>query len=379
MGWECVQLPTPFCVFNDSPLQSKPHNLASHHGPRGWNVATLRHPKRPSRRVHPMAELPPWGMWRYVVVSTWIESFLDHRRAAHRAPGTLRLYRRQLAHWHAWLVSDGRPQIAADLTIAELRDFAASLPRSLSENTRASYHRTLRAFWSFLAQEDQLTADQQRFFSRITAPHVPDDPRPSVGEDVIKKLVRACGDGNDEASARNRAIVYLLAETGMRISELCHLTDETTEPAKKRARILRAKGGKHRLVFWQPSGAAALARYLLLRRGKHGGPLFRGCSLRNNGGEITPDLVRSALKRIAADAGVKLPKGAPLHAIRHGFAHAAIEAGAQLTDLADLLGHADLETTRIYLRNDDDRLERAYHRIFNRGMRRDQGDKESSG
>lgn len=309
-------------------------------------------------------------------VSSAIVQFLDHRRASNCAPGTLRLYRRQLEVWRAWLASCARPQIVSALAIDELRDFSAYLqddhPRRLSENTRASYHRTLRAFWGFLATEECLTADQQRFFSRISAPTVPDDPRPSIGEEVIKRLVYACGDGNDEQSARNIAIVRLLAETGMRISELCNLTDETTEPAKKRARILRAKGNKHRMVFWQPSGAAALARYLLLRRGKHGGPLFRGCSLRNNGGQVTPDLVRSALKRIASEARIKLPKGAPLHAIRHGFAHAALENGAQLTDLADLLGHADLETTRIYLRNDDDRLERAYQRIFNRRQRRDE-------
>jgi site-specific recombinase XerD len=124
------------------------------------------------------------------------------------------------------------------------------------------------------------------------------------------------------------------------------------------------------MVFWRPSGGAHLARYLLLRRGKRGGPLFRGCSARNNGGQVTPDLVRSTLKRIAEAARIVLPKGAPLHSIRHGFAHDAIEHGAQLTDLADLLGHADLETTRIYLRNDDDRLASAYDRIFSRRAER---------
>jgi site-specific recombinase XerD len=301
-----------------------------------------------------------------------VDLFLDHRRAAHRASGTLRLYRRQLTHWHAWLAANARPLAIPNLTIAELRDFLASLAH-LSENTRASYHRTLRAFWSFLAAEGLTSADQQRFFSRIAAPAVPDDPRPSIGQDVIDRLLLACGDGHDEESARNRAIVSLLAETGMRISELCNLTDETTEPAKKRARILRSKGGKHRMVFWQPPGAAHLARYLLLRRGKHGGPLFRGCSIRNNGGAVTPDLVRSALKRIAMDAKIKLPRGAPLHAIRHGFAHAAIENGAALSDLSQLLGHANLETTMIYTRNDDDRLEAAYQRIFSRRFRRGQG------
>ena len=317
-------------------------------------------------------------------VGTAVELFIDHRRLANCAIGTIRLYRRQLGVWHDWLTDQDRLTAIPDLTIAELRDFAADLhdrPRRLSENTLASYHRTLRAFWGFLATEEQLSADQQRFFSRIQAPSVPDDPRPSIGEETIKKLIRACGDGEDEQSARNRAIVSLLSETGMRISELCNLTDDVTEPGKKRARVLRAKGGKHRMVFWQPSAAAHLARYVLLRRGKHGGPLFRGCSLRNNGGAVTPDLVRSALKRIASAARIKLPKGAPLHAMRHGFAHAAIDAGAQITDLADLLGHADLETTRIYLRNDDDRLESAYDRIFRRTRvgRISQRDEESHG
>lgn len=333
-----------------------------------------------------MAEsLPLWGFGRYLVeLGTAIDLFLDHRRAANCAPGTLRLYGRQLRHWRSWLGDEDRSQAIARLTIAELRDFGIALrqaDRRLSENTLASYHRTLRAFWSFLATEEQLSSDQQRFFSRITAPHVPDDPRPSVDADSVKRLLAACGDGSDEQSARNRAIVALLSETGMRISELCNLTDSLVDLPKRRARILRAKGGKHRMVFWQPSAAAHLARYLLLRRGKHGGPLLRGCSLRNNGGAITPDLVRAALKRIALEARIVLPKGAPLHAIRHGFAHAALENGAQLTDLADLLGHADLETTRIYLRNDDDRLEAAYHRIFSRtrGGRFSQRDEESHG
>lgn len=323
-------------------------------------------------------------------LDTALVQFLDHRRLANLAPGTLRLYRRQLDVWRAWLTSCDRPQIVAALTISELRDFSSYLrdsyvpysdarssrkpltARGLSENTLASYHRTLRAFWGFLAIEKELSEDQRGYFARITAPSVPQDPRPSVDEPTIKRLLAACGDGSTEESARNKAIISLLAETGMRISELCNLTDMVTEPQKRRARVLRAKGGKHRMVFWQPSGAAALARYLLLRRGKTGGelPLFRGCSARNNGGKITPDLVRATLKRIAYAARITLPKGAPLHAIRHGFAHAAIEGGAQITDLADLLGHADLETTRIYLRNDDDRLEAAYQRIFSRAHSR---------
>lgn len=334
-------------------------------------------------------------------VADGIALFLEHRRGANCARGTIGLYGRQLAAYAAWLTEQGTSLEIADIAIADFRAFFAFLrtryvaytseastrppsARPLSENTLASYHRTLRAWWSFLSSEDGvLTAEQQRFFARIAAPSVPEDPRPSTDEATVKRLLRACGDGTTEESARNRAIVALLWETGMRISELCGLTDDVTEVAKRRAKVLRTKGKKHRMVFWQPSAGAHLARYLLLRRGQTGGkrPLFRGCSIRNNGGAVTPDLVRACLKRIAAEARIVLPKGAPLHSIRHGFAHAAIERGAQLTDLADLLGHADLETTRIYVRNDDDRLAAAYERIFSRttDARKARGDAETYG
>lgn len=327
-----------------------------------------------------------------------IDSFLESKRLANCAKGTIGLYRRQLERWQAWL--DAPIRAVADLTIDDLRGFFAYLrddyvafnsdqssrkpsARPLSDNTRASYHRTLRTFWTFLATEELISPEQQRFFLRITAPAVPQDPRPVTDEDAMQRLVDACGDGHSEESARNRAILFLLFETGMRIGELCALTDKVVDLRKRQAHVLRAKGKKHRAVFWQSGAAAALARYLLLRRGVPYNisselPLFRGCSIRNNGGAVTSDLVRATIKRIAAAAGIRIPKGAPLHSLRHGFAHAALENGAQITDLADLLGHADLETTRIYLRNDDTRLADAYDRIFRRSrrerLRRDDGE-----
>jgi site-specific recombinase XerD len=169
-----------------------------------------------------------------VLVSEAVLAFLDHRRAGGCAGGTIGLYGRQLAVWQAWLSNQGRPQIVGALTIDELRDFAAYLrtqyvpyaspratrrpsTRPLSENTRASYHRTLRTFWTFLTTEEQLTPEQQRYFTRIDAPSVPDDPRPALDESTIKRLIRACGDGDSEESARNRACGSLLWVTGLRI------------------------------------------------------------------------------------------------------------------------------------------------------------------
>lgn len=314
-----------------------------------------------------------------------IERFLDHRRAANRASGTLRLYTRQLGLWRTWNQDHGGKSDLAHVDIEELRAFFRYLrtdhipysastsmrpPRAghLAESGVAAHWRTLRAFWRFCAGEEWLSERQARYFQRIDPPHVPKNPRASADQAMRDRLLRACGDGTDEESARNRAMVLLLGESGMRIAELCSMTDRQADIRQRRAKI-KGKGEKWRAVFWQADCAGALARYLLLRRGapysaSSDAPLFRGCSWRNKGGQVTPDLVRSLIKRIADEAGIALPKGAPLHCLRHGFAHAALGNGADISEVSQLMGHASIVTTMEYLRDDDDRLHDTYDRIF---------------
>jgi site-specific recombinase XerD len=145
--------------------------------------------------------------------------------------------------------------------------------------------------------------------------------------------------------------------------------------------VITGKGGKARPIFWQGGAAAALAEYLLLRRGRLGGdnPLFRGTSVRNPGGRLTTDAARAQIKRIAASVGITLPYGAPLHAFRHSYARRAIANGADISDVSQLMGHANIATTMIYLEEDQDRLAETYERIFGRsgvGHARHQDDDE---
>lgn len=326
-------------------------------------------------------------MWRFAVkLDDAIVLFLDHRRLAGRAAETLRLYGQQLGLWRTWRAEQGHPGTVPDVTIEELRAFfvylrhdhvpyagaTASRPAvpgsRLAESGIAAHWRTLRAFWRFLDREEELSAAQARFFRRIEPPRVPEPPRPACDRATLGRLLVACGDVTTEEGARNRAMLLLLAETGMRIAELCDLTDRQANIRLRRAKI-KGKGSRYRAVFWRPSGAGALARYLLLRRGPpcdrmSDAPLFRGCSFRNNGCAITPDLARSLIKRVARDAGVELPHGAPLHFLRHGFAHEALDAGADISEVSQLMGHASVTTTMRYLRENDERLHDTYDRTF---------------
>lgn len=321
-----------------------------------------------------------------------IAAYLDTRTNANRSAGTISLYRRQLADWAAWRHRSGYADDLASITADELSAYFAYLrtrpharhaEQTLSAASQSSAYRAIRAFWKWGVRARAVPD----CFVALEAPRVKRNPRKQAGADLLKKLLAACGDpqagGLDgETSARNRALLLLLYESGARIGELCSLTDGQMDLTRRRARVT-GKGDKDRVIFWGRGAGVAIAEYLLLRRGARGGalPFLRGTSVRNKGGAVTTDSMRAALKRLAEANDIALPTGSPCHAFRHGFARRAIQAGADISDVSKLLGHASLQTTMIYLDGDDDELSATYDRIFQRSPNAQKGrrDAESHG
>lgn len=311
-----------------------------------------------------------------------IAAFLTHRRAKGLVDNSLRVYERWLAQWASWRAARGEGALLSDVSIASFRAFFAYLatehvphstnPRrpavdrqGLVANTQASCWRTLRTFWNFCAGEGWLTAEQLRFFAnnRLPAPRVDEPIRPYVDRPLLDQLLAAVGPETDEQAARDRAILALLYETGLRVSELCSLVDGDVAIERRRARVV-GKGGQHAYVFWGRRAHHALRAYLRVRSGPVGGPLLRGLSSTNKGQALTGDAIRGIVKRRAAKAGVALPPGAPVHSLRHGFAHALLDAAVDPLRLQQLLRHRDPASTRRYTREHPDKLQDAHGRAF---------------
>lgn len=133
-------------------------------------------------------------------------------------------------------------------------------------------------------------------------------------------------------------IIKALAFTGMRVSELSFLTVE----ALASGRFAVGNKGKTRVVYLSAGLAEELAAYC--REEKiESGVLFMG----KGGNPISRIAVYKMLLRLADMAGVERKKAHP-HSFRHLFAVTYMGRYADLTELADLLGHSSLETTRIY-------------------------------
>jgi site-specific recombinase XerD len=309
-----------------------------------------------------------------------IAQFLQHCRVKNLTPATLRNYTRWLRAWQTWRSERGLSDALANVTRADFTDYLAYLQgervaycdnphrpnaqTGLSANSVAGAHRTLRALWRWLANEECLSGEQARYFNngRIPAPRLEEEPRPVYNEESFQRLLDAARSEDPEEHYRDHLILHMLAETGMRVSELCNLTDEQIDQAKCRARI-RGKGGKWRFVFWSDDTTYHLARYLEFRRGEPGGPLLRGIGSKNDGNALNGDSIRKLLRRLSQKSGVELPRGAPVHAIRHTFAHRGLHAGLDISQVAQLLGHSDVATTMRYLRANPDELQEIYERM----------------
>lgn len=316
-------------------------------------------------------------------VTDTIGRFLAHREGRGLAAATLVLYRRQLGAWADWRERQRCAGQLRAVTLDELDAFFrylarehiphASNPRrpaagapGLAPETVAAHRRVLRALWTFARARGWLAPHQADYFGRdgVQAPRVPEPPRPVYDPGELAAMLAACGDGQTEESARDRALVALLWESGARITELLSVDDEGVQLGRRRARVT-GKGGLARYLRWGPVAQHELLRYRQRRRGGEGGPLFRATGPRAGAStRFSTDTARSRFKRLMTDAGLEPAPGSPLHAFRRGFIQRGIADGADLSEVSQLAGHRDVRTTMRYARQTEDRLDQVYEERY---------------
>jgi integrase/recombinase XerD len=142
---------------------------------------------------------------------------------------------------------------------------------------------------------------------------------------------------------RDAAIVKLILFTGLRVGEIVQLrmSDVILDERKGSVTVREGKGTKWRVIPLNAKARKALIDYLRLRPMVSSDCLFLG--QRNEG--IQSKTVQRAVQRYAKAAGLD---GVTPHVLRHTFAKSLIDVGVGLEKVATLLGHSNLNTTRIY-------------------------------
>ena len=230
-----------------------------------------------------------------------------------------------------------------DVRLEHLETFAATIHEfGVSATSQARILSGVRSFFRFLVLDGVLRDDPSELLES-----------PSVGEHLPEVLsteevdrMEAAIDLSKWEGQRNRAIIEVLFSCGLRVSELVSLKFSDVFAEEKYLRIV-GKGDKERLVPISDTALNEMKLWLFdrnLMKIKPGEQDY--VFLNRRGAHLTRTMILIMIKRTAEDAGIT--KTVSPHTLRHSFATALLQGGANLRAIQEMLGHENIKTTQIY-------------------------------
>jgi integrase/recombinase XerC len=273
---------------------------------------------------------------RTMTLEKGLATFLDALSGKNRSAATIRAYQTDiqqfLYHLHETNVSIQTP---ADVEKVDILEYLSSLAkRELTGIARARKMSALREYFRFL---EGIGVVLKSPTTGIETPKREKNGRQVLRSDEYTKMLSLAG-----ASPRDYAILQVFLQTGVRVSELASLSRDDIDFVKPSI-IVRGKGMKEREIFLEKKGVHALKSYLAVR-GEH---FTKRVFLNYQGEPISERGIRKLVVKYRKEAGIT--KKASCHTFRHTFATCKAEKGVPAYQLQQWLGHANLNTTQIYI------------------------------
>lgn len=286
-----------------------------------------------------------------------IFEYLSALKVAGRSQKTITWYAEMLWEFARFLERDGARATVGQVAPLQVRGWLLALQsrpsRTLAPSSMAARVRTLKAFGTWIASEFELPASPVR---AVPVPRVPELLVPSLREPDVLALLRTLDEVSQQPE-RDRAIVLLLLDTGLRLSEAAGLRVGDVDLIEGRCRVM-GKGGRERVVPVGRKTRRAL-RHCLAGRGhlRPDDALFVGRGRR----PLHPRGIQQVLRRLSGRT--MLSARCSPHVLRHTFARTFLANGGDVFSLQRILGHSpsSLQVTRRYVDLLDDDL-RAVHR-----------------
>jgi integrase/recombinase XerD len=273
-----------------------------------------------------------------------LAAFDEHlRRVRGVCAGTRRNYAR-FAGAFLQAACPGGPVEVARIQAHDVAGFVGSLTGRYQPRTVELAASSLRSFFRFLRAAG-LAGDRLEDAVPMI-PHRPAGLVRHLDPGRFAQLIASL-DSSSPRGLRDRAIILCLGRLGLRASEVVDLRLEDLDWRSATVRVRARKTGHGALLPLPGEVGAALAEYL--QHGRPGTParqVFVQVRIRP-GAPISSSVVGNAVDNALRRAGMDAPvRGANL--LRHSLATGLLGHGASLREIADLLGHSSLATTRIY-------------------------------
>lgn len=267
--------------------------------------------------------------------------FILSRQAMLCGERTIAWYSFTLGKVLQWLIENevSEPQ---KISARHIRAYLSELSgRGLKDSTINNHARAIRTMLRFFHTENYIPEPVT-----FKMPTIAEKRLLFLSADDVQKLLKAC------QSSRDKALVLLMVDTGLRRAEVCALNWGNVDIQSGLVQVVRGKGGKARSVVVGAATRRALLAYRRELEPDPDKPVFQTQS----GGRLAHNGLRSILLRVGERAGVKVNP----HSLRRTFATMSLKAGMNPLHLQGLLGHASMEMTKRYVQMVDDDLVEAH-------------------
>ena len=295
---------------------------------------------------------------------------LDHEGGNHSAK-TLEWHRTALGLMRTYFEKERGITLVGEVDASAINAWFAHMRKSpgghgkpRSERTIQTYARSARAFFHWLIRRETIGSNP---FDRVVFPKVGKPLIHTIDAEEFERLLLACAPPNEtgpfaeRAAVRNRAILWVLYDTGIRVSELCGLRLLDFD-RKHSILTVTGKGSKERRIALGNNCLRNLLYYLDKHR-----PDGEELAEWGSAGEdhlflsetrlpLTKNGVTLLFKRIRERAGITDKRISP-HIFRHSFAIRYLVLGNDPFSLQELLGHEDMTTVKNYMHMNDETIQ----------------------
>jgi integrase/recombinase XerC len=270
-----------------------------------------------------------------------LDAYVEALRAAPLAEQTRRTYASKVRQYLVWLAAvegDGDPLGDAAARDWAVRDYRGYL-QAVLKRSPATVNGALAAVDDFYIRRGVGPARAKRADVPAVAPRAL-APKAQMR---FLRAAQACG------STRDRALALVPFYAGTRIAETVALdVDDVRLSARKGALRVLGKGDRLRELPMHPQLRVALSEWIAERPGWSGAAETAALFVNRRGSRLSARGAHDVITGIAEKAG--LDDHVTAHVLRHSFATTLVRGGTDLVIAAELLGHARLETTRVYTR-----------------------------
>ena len=278
-----------------------------------------------------------------------LRSFKLALKAENIKDKTLAIYGDAITRLERFRVERGMPPLTA-MSAEHLREFFGEMQGRNAASTVNQRYRSIKRFFRWLLEEGEIT---ENAMLRLRPPRVPDQIKDHYGTEAVERVLKACGE-KSWTSLRDRAMVLVLYDTGVRASELVGMRIDDVNIDEQCIKVT-GKGSKERLVPIGNRAALAIDKYLRKRPATVADFVW----LSTRGQPMTFNALRMCLRRRFEDAGVPF-KG--IHAFRRTFAIAFLDAGGYAEDLQQIAGWNSLQMVQRYTKATASARARRAHR-----------------